>query len=152
MVESVARLMAQAFHDRWGNVVSYDAYLTAAQGVIVHPQDLGLRLSLTGRPEGPDVRWLIDRLKIQTVVLVDLYDLEQRWTRTGKATRVGVDVAAFYLPSSEMLWRARYRPEIEGRPGRAVSTSIELAVHQLVLAIHGEREGVLASEWWLWQR
>jgi hypothetical protein len=152
MVDAVARLIAQAFHDRWGNVVSYDAYLTVAQGVIAHPQDLGPRLSLMGRPEGAEARWLIERLKIQTVVLVDVYDLEQRWTRTGKATRVGVDVAAFHLPSSELLWRARYRPEIEGRPGRAVSTSIELAVHQLVLAIHGESNGVLASEWWLWQR
>lgn len=152
MVESVSRLVAQAFHDRWGNVIPFDSYMKVAQGVIVQPQELGLRLSLMKRPEGPDVRWLLERLQIQTVVLVDVYDLEQRWTRTGKATRVGVDATALHLPSGDMLWRARYRPEIEGRPGRAVSTSVELAVHQLVQAIHGEKDGPIQSQWWLWQR
>jgi hypothetical protein len=152
MVEAVARLVARAFHDRWGNVVPYETYLKVANATLVAPQDLGLRLSLMTDRGHHESQWLIERLGIQTVVLVEVYDLEQRWTRGGKATRVGVDARALHLPSSELLWRARYRPEIEGRPGRAVSTSVELAVHQLVMAIHGETEGPIATQWWLWKR
>ncbi len=152
VAEAVARRLGQALHDRWGSVVGYDAFLKSAQGAVPLPEEMGLRLGLQGRPEGPDRQWLMERLGIQTAVLVELYDLEQFWGRKSKITRAGVDVRALHLPTGELLWRARYRPEVEGRPGRGVETAIELAVHQLVRAIHGEFQDPVSTQWWLWNR
>ena len=152
IAEAVARRLGQALHDRWGNVVSYDAFLKMARGAVSLPEEMGLRLGVQGRPEGPDRTWLMERLGIQTAVLVEVYDLEQFWGRTSKITRAGVDVRALHLPTGELLWRARYRPEVEGRAGRGVETTIELAVHQLVRAIHGESQNPVSTQWWLWNR
>ncbi len=152
VAEDVARRVGRALHDRWGSVVGYDAFLKSAQGAVALPEEMGLRLGLQGRPEGQDSKWLMEHLGVQTAVLVEVYDLEQFWGRTSKITRAGVDVRALHLPTGELLWRARYRPEVEGRAGRGVETAIELAIHQLVRAIHGESQDPVSTQWWLWNR
>lgn len=112
--EYIARQFSNELNDKWGNVINYDTFLLeiTKKGLTYAVEELANKIVNMVNIDEENIRLLRDEFHINSIIVTDLYFYEQYWGKVTKITRVGLEIKVIQLFTGNILFSARYSPEI----------------------------------------
>jgi hypothetical protein len=105
------------------------------------------RLHVGGWTTAEENMELFERVRVVTIVAIDVTAYDQVWGRTGKFTRVSLNAEAFHTPLAKVVWKVRRDIEVESMRGRAFTYALESAVGELASAVDPMSGLSLVNAW-----
>lgn len=153
VVESAADLVAGSLKDSTDAIGVRELFREAgAFGVATWAPQLVDRIQRGGWPTPEEGGELLGRLKVATLLAVEVTTYDQVWGKYAKFTRVGVSVTAFHVPAGAVIWRLHSDAEVEDKRGRAFQYAMEQAVADVIGAIDPRWRFSVAEAWRSWRR